>query len=158
METKQSLRKFFILMVTWLVTIIAIFAGSILYDNNQASEYHDRAVPYIKQIVPIISQWDAVKARELMAPEISAEITEEKFSQVMARFSRLGALQKIQEPEFEDLHPNQNTDIGKQTIVEYNVDAKYENGDATINLKLIDRRGALEVYQFNVSAEILANK
>ncbi len=158
MENKQSLKKFFILMATWLVSIMVIFAGSALYDKSQSSEYDDRAVPYINQIIPEISQWDPEKTRALIAPEVSATISEEKLTQVMGLFSRLGTLQEMAEPEFENLHLDQQTDIGKQTVVEYNIEAKYEHGDAVINLKLIDRGGSFEVYQFNVGSETLANE
>ncbi len=47
------------------------------------------------------------------------------------------------------------TVIGMQTIVEYEVDAKYENGDALLNIKLLARDGAFELYSFNLSSEVL---
>jgi len=42
-----------------------------------------------------------------------------------------------------------------QTIVEYEVDAKYENGDALLNIKLLERDGSFELYSFNLSSEVL---
>lgn len=156
MVKKQSLKKFFMLMIIWFVTIMAVFAGSALYDRYQASEYEAMAGPYIREIIPEISKWDPATTRALMAPEVSATIPEEDFTQALALFSRLGALQSMADPKFDQVHQDLQTDIGKQTIVVYDIDAKYENGDAVINLKLIDKGDSLEIYRFGFSSEILA--
>lgn len=140
---------------TWLVVIIAVIGGSTLYDRYKTSKYDDQAVPYIKEVIPEISQWNPSKTKNLMAAEVAATISEEKFSQAMNWFSKLGKLQSIDEPQFIDVHSGEQAEIGKQTIVEYDIDADYANGDATINLKLLLRDGLFEVYSFNVSSEAL---
>jgi hypothetical protein len=152
---KQPLKKFFILMAIWFVTIMAVFAGSVLYDQYQSSEYDAIAGPYIRGIIPEISKWNPAITKALMAPEVSATIPDENFDQAMAWFSRLGALQSMEAPEFDQVQQNLNTDIGIQTIVVYNIDAKYENGDAVINLKLLDKGESLEIYRFDFSSETL---
>ncbi|MDT8443120.1 MAG: hypothetical protein RQ722_02415, partial [Desulfuromonadales bacterium] len=58
-------------------------------------------------------------------------------------------------PKFDQIHQDQQTEIGKQTIVVYDIDAKYTNGDAVINLKLLDKGGSLEIYRFDFRSEIL---
>jgi hypothetical protein len=90
-----------------------------------------------------------------MVPEVSAAISDDKFAQTMTMFSKLGALQSMEEPEFQEVDTGGKTVIGMQTIVEYEVDAKYENGDALLNIKLLDRNGSFELYQFNLSSEVL---
>ncbi len=152
---RHPLKKFFMLMVIWFVTIMAVFAGSVLYDQYQSSEYDAIAGPYIRTIIPEISKWDPATTKALMAPEVAATITEENFIQAMAWFSRLGALQSMQEPKFDQIHQDQQTEIGIQTIVVYDIDAKYENGDAVINLKLLDKGDSLEIYRFDFRSEIL---
>jgi hypothetical protein len=132
-----------------------VIIGSIVYDRYQASEYTDTAVPYIRQIIPIVSKWEPAAIRELMVPEVSADISEDKFAQTMVWFSKLGALQSMEEPEFQEVDTGGKTVIGMQTIVEYEVDAKYENGDALLNIKLLDRNGSFELYSFNLSSEVL---
>jgi hypothetical protein len=154
-ESKQSLRKFFLLLLTWLITIIAIFAGSIFYDQQQASEYDVSAVPYLKVIIPEISKWDPATTKSLMATDVATDISEEKFAQAMIWFAKLGSLQSIDDPNFVDVHVGNQTDVGVETIVEYNVDAHYTNGDAIINLKLLVRNGSFEIYNFNFSSEAL---
>ncbi|MDH3453957.1 MAG: hypothetical protein OEL80_02345 [Desulfuromonadales bacterium] len=143
-------------MAVWLVTIIAVFAGSILYNQYQSTEYDAMAGPYIRKIIPEISKWDPATTRALMAPEVSATMPEEDFTRALALFSKLGVLQSMAEPKFDQVHQDLQTDIGKQTIVVYDIEAKYENGDAVINLKLLDKGDALQIYRFGVSSEILA--
>ena len=155
METKKSLRKFFILLITWLVTIIVIFVGSALYDQHKSSEYDDSAVPYIKGIIPELSKWDSATTKALMASEVTATISDEKFGQAMTWFSKLGSLQSVDDPKFVDVHIGHQADVGVQTIIEYNIDAQYAGGDATINLKLLARDGSFEIYNFNFSSEAL---
>ena len=67
----------------------------------------------------------------------------------------LGALQSIDEPEFEQAHVDQEIDIGKRTVLEYKINAKYENADAIINLKLLEKGASYEIYRFNFSSEYL---
>lgn len=155
MIKKQPLKKFFILMAIWFVTIMSVFAGSVLYDRYKSSEYDAIAGPYIQEIIPQISKWDPATTKALMAPEVSATIPEENFSQAMSWFSRLGALQSMEAPRFDQVHQDLETDIGIQTIVVYNIDAKYENGDAVIHLKLLDKGDSLEIYRFDFSSELL---
>jgi hypothetical protein len=90
-----------------------------------------------------------------MVPEIAATIPDDKYTRAMEFFSKLGALQSIEEPEFTKAHVNEETDLGLQTILEYRVDASYANGDAEIDLKLLERDGSFEIYRFNFSSEVL---
>lgn len=155
MEKKQSLKKFFILLGTWFVTIMAVFLGSALYDRYKTSEYDGRAMPYIRDVLPEISKWDPATTMALMPTEVVASIPEERFIKAMSWFSRLGELKSVDDPQFADIHTGKQTDVGEQTIVEYNVEAEYANGDATINLKLLVRDDSFEIYNFNVSSETL---
>ncbi len=90
-----------------------------------------------------------------MVPEVSAAISDDKFAQTMTMFSKLGAFQSMEEPDFQEVDTGGKTVIGMQTIVEYEVDAKYKNGEALLNIKLLDRNGSFELYQFNLSSEVL---
>lgn len=155
MKKKQPLKKFFMLLILWFVTIVCVIGGSLIYDRYKTSDYDALAAPYINKIIPELSKWDPTTTRALMAPEVLSSIPEANIAQAMTLFSRLGALQSIDQTKFDEVHEVQESDIGKQTIVEYNVDARYENGEAEINLKLLPRGDSFEIYRFNVSSEIL---
>lgn len=143
------MKKFFILLALWFVTIMSVFAGSFIYDQYKTSEYDDAAIAYIKAVIPELSKWDPATTKSLMPVDVSAKIPEENFIKAMTLFSRLGTLQSVNEPKFEETH------TGEQTIVEYNTEARYANGEATINLKLLPRNGTFEIYRFHFSSELL---
>ncbi len=149
------MKKYFVLIALWAVGIATIVGGLEIYQNYQGTEFDKTAIPYIQEVITVISKWDPETTRALMAPEIAATIPDEKFIRAMHFFSKLGALQSIGEPEFEKALVDQQTDIGEQTILEYKIDAKYENADAEINLKLLERGESFEIYRFNFSSEFL---
>ena len=149
------MKKYFVLIALWFVSIAAAVGGLEIYRSYQGTEFDKTAIPYINEVIPEISKWNPETARALMAPEISATIPEEKFTRAMRFFSKLGALQSIGEPEFEQAHVDQEIDIGKRTVLEYKINAKYENADAIISLKLLEKGASYEIYRFNFSSEHL---
>jgi hypothetical protein len=139
----------------WFIGIGATIGISIYSKSQEGVEYEAVAFPYIEKVVKEISLWDTGKAKQLMAPEVLATIPDDKFDRAMDFFSQLGALKSMDEPDFKKAFIDQKTEIGTHTIIEYDIDAIYEKGEAEINLKLLDRNGAYEVYRFNFSAEAL---
>ena len=151
----SKVKELLIILVVVVVAVISAIVGYNIYTQNQADKYDAVAVPYIKTIVPVVSNWNPETIKPLMAPEVLEKIPEEKFNQTMTWFSKLGALQSMAAPVFKKTHSEGKDDKDKQTIVIYDVDAKYENGDALITLQLIERGGSFELYLFNVSSSVL---
>ena len=149
------MKKYFVLIALWVVCIVAVIVGIEFYKSYQGTEFDKTAIPYIREVIPEISTWDPETVRALMAPEIAANIPEEKFTRAMRFFSKLGALQSIDEPEFSQVNVDQDTEIGKQTIIEYTIDARYENAKAEIILQLLERGASYEIYRLNFSSELL---
>lgn len=153
------MKKFLPLIAFWVVTMVAVVTGTYLYKRNQSADYDTTAVPYIMKVVPEISMWDPEKTRRIMAPEVAADIPVDKFERAMTFFSKLGALKSMDEPVFEKAYVDQETpEVGKQTIVEYNVETAYENGDATVNLQLLRRNNTFEIYRFNFGSQLLMSQ
>jgi len=148
-------KKLYVMLAIWFTAIVVIIISTGVYSKLQSLDYDEVAVPYLKSIIPQISEWDPEATRALMVAEVSAAIPEEQFNRGIALFSRLGKLQSMSEPEFEKVYRDQGTIIGKQTIVEYNTEVKYANGDATINMKLLDKDGQFEIYRINFSSKVL---
>ena len=151
----KKLTNYFRLIAFWVISILIIIGGNIFYKKYQGSQYDKLAVPYIQRVIPVISSWDPVATKALMTPEIATTIPDEKYARAMVFFSQLGALQSVDEPEFTKAHVDLETEIGRQTILEYKVDASYANGDAEIEIKLLERGGSFEIYRFNFSSEAL---
>ena len=149
------MKKYFVLIALWAVSIATAIGGLEIYRSYQGSEFDQTAIPYIKSVIPELSKWEPATAKALMTPDIAATIPEEKFARAMHLFSKLGTLQSLDKPVFRQAHIDQETDIGKQTIVEYQVDAQYQNDEAEIFLTLVKKGDSFEIYRFNFSAEIL---
>jgi hypothetical protein len=143
------------MLVMWFAAVLVIILSARVYSKLQSLDYDEVAVPYLMSIIPQISQWNPEATRALMVAEVSEAIPDEQFNRGIAMFSRLGELQSMSDPEFENVYRDQETIIGKQTIVEYNTEAKYANGDATINVKLLDKDGHFEIYRINFSSKVL---
>lgn len=148
-------KSFLIFFIIWILALVSAFFGYKFYTQHQADKYDAVAVPYIKTIIPEVSKWNLESIKPLMAPEVLETIPDDKFSAVMAWFSKLGEFKSMAEPEFKKVYTEGETEIGKQMIVIYDVDAKYTNGDALITLKLLDRGGSYELFHFNVSSSVL---
>jgi hypothetical protein len=140
----------------WFIGIGATIGASIYLASHEGDEYDKVAIPYIQHVVAEISEWDPEKAKALMAEDVVAKIPEEKFSRAMSFFSQLGTLQSMEEPAFNKAFIDNQTDIGKHTIVEYDVKTRYEHGDAEINLKLLQKGAGYEIYSFNFRSEKLS--
>ena len=111
--------------------------------------------PHIQKVIPVISSSAPVATKALIALRLPQPVQTTSMPGRWTFFPQLGALQSLEEPEFTKAHVDQETDIGQQTILEYKVDASYENGAAEIDLKLLERGGSFEIYRFNFSSEVL---
>lgn len=152
---KLDLRKLAIMIAFWFIGIGTTIGVSIYFKSQEGVEYEAVAFPYIENAIKEISLWDATRAKALMAPEVLATIPDDKFERAMDFFSQLGALKSMDEPDFQKIFIDQKTEIGTHTLLEYDIDAVYDKGEAEINLKLLDRNGSYEIYRFNFSAEAL---
>ena len=155
-EVKRiGVKKFFFMVAFWLVSVLTIVVGSGIYKKFLSNDYDETVRPYVRHAITEISKWDPANTRALMAAEVAEKIPEDKFNRAMAWFSRLGELQSMDDPAFERSWEDLETELGKQTVIEYNTEARYTNGEATINLKLVSRNGHYELYSFNFSSQTL---
>ncbi len=153
-EPTKNMKKFFIMIGVWLVAMISLIVGFHLNERSKAGEYDDTVIPYLNRIVPEISRWDLETTRGFMAEEALQNISDEQYAQIIVLFSKVGELQSFEEPEFEKTHTAE-LPSGSKTVVSYKVEAKYANGDARLNFKLIEDSGSYKVYLFNLSSEAL---
>ncbi len=148
---KKILKGFgiFILVMVVLVVLVAAYTG------YKQSEYSETAVPYIRNVIPKISTWDPQKAKIFFVPGTFDNVSDEDFEKLFKWFSKLGQLKSIEDPQFLSVNSSATTSEGANTIVTYSIEAHYENGDATITIKLLDLNESFEVYSFNVNSMAL---
>lgn len=140
----------------FLVIVLAI-GGMGLFAWYKTSQYDDTAVPYVKTTMPELSKWNPEITKKYMAPEVMEQTTDKHFTKVNKYLSKLGPLVSFEEPSFTNIHTGATFENGKQTIVTYTIDAKYENGDAVISISLLDLGNSFQVWKFNVNSSALMN-
>lgn len=135
-----------------LLGIILLFILVAAYTGYKQSEYKETAVPYINKVIPVISEWDAEKAKPFFVPSTFDNVSKDDFEKLFRWFSKLGSFQSMEEPEFNQVLSGATIREGASTIVTYTVLTHYENGDAQITIRLLDLGKSFEVYHFNVNS------
>ncbi|QQX78962.1 hypothetical protein JK628_15515 [Shewanella sp. KX20019] len=143
-------------MFKWLGIIFLGFISLIIivavYSGYKQSEYNETAVPYIKKVIPIISEWDIEKAKPLFVSATFENTSDEDFEKLFRWLSKLGTLKNIEDPTFTQVHSGATIQDGTSTIVTYTVIGHYENGDATITIRLLDSEDSFEIYHFKINS------
>ncbi|MDF0534149.1 hypothetical protein PY479_07660 [Shewanella sp. A32] len=137
-----------------LLGIILLFILVAVYTGYKQSGYKETAVPYIKEVIPAISEWDTEKAKQFFVPSTFDNVSQDDFEKLFRFFSKLGSLKSMDEPVFNQVQAGATIQEGANTIVTYTVLAHYENGDAQITIRLLDLGGSFEVYYFNVNSTV----
>lgn len=147
-----------ILITVGGLTCLGLFivGGFKYFSDQKEAQYVTTAVPYVKQVIPELSKWDPVIVQKYMSAKFMQKTSEEKFARIINALSRIGALQEMDEPIFEEIYSGDTPEGNKQTIISYTIKARYDTGDAKITLALLDTAGAFSVYHFNVESEALA--
>jgi len=132
-----------------LILLAGIFAG------YKSAQYEETAVPYLKEVVPIISQWDAESSRVYFSPAALKEVSEEDYQKLFSFLSRMGGLLALGDPVFHNVSSGATLREGANTIVTYTITAEYEYGDALITIRLVEKGDSFEIYHFNLNSTAL---
>lgn len=135
---------------------VVVFVSVKVYTKHQADQYKDTAVPYVKMVIPEISKWESEKIKEYMSQESLKGTAEEKIDKITEWLSRLGSLTAMKEPKFSSVYTGIVTSDDIQTIITYEIEAEYENGDAVITIGLLDDGGSFQVNNFNINSKALS--
>ncbi len=138
------------------------FFGIKYYKTYQAEKYDVIAIPYMETLIPKISTWQGEVIWENLAFRARKQLDPERFSAIIAEFSKLGELKSFSTPKFEvvsrgmtekeDMYRDED-DL--KTILTYTSDAVYEHGDAKITFMLAVKEEQLELYYFTIMSNVL---
>jgi hypothetical protein len=146
-------------IVTWLLLAILLiflfFALIGLWTWKVQSDYESTAVPYLKSVIPEITTWDPEAAWSYFDDEVTRLISREDHDKIMRYLSSLGELKSLAHPQFQQVTSSATLRTGTKKLVFYLIPAKFENGDATMNVALVDRDGKFSVYHFRVNSMAL---
>lgn len=150
------MKKLIIILSAVLSVIIIAFATINIYTWHQSSKYEETAVPYVKMVVPEISKWNPEKIIEYMPAESLKTTPKEDIVKIVKYLSKLGALIKMEEPNYSKVFSGPTVEGVQNTIVTYTVDAEYERGDAVVTINLLDKGDSFRVYNFHFNSMALA--
>ena len=152
----KKVLKFLGILLLGIIILFTFIGG---YTYYKSSEYEKTAVPYIKEKIPLLSTWDYETTKSFMVPIVLENTKEEDFKKIIHWFSKLGKLKNIEDPEFRNVSTNSNiAGATSKTIVTYEILAHYENGDATITMRLLEENNDFKIYYFNINSMALLNE
>lgn len=148
-------RKLFTLFVFVAIVAVSVIGSFRYFSDKKEAEFQTTAVPFIKQVIPKLSQWDPELSFSLMAPEALHKIPKDYFFKVVEAMAQLGSLEELQEPQFEEVYLGSTLKGQKETVVSYTVDARYSSGPAEITISLMNKGDSFAVNSFDVRSEAL---
>ncbi len=151
------MKKKLLIMFCSLTALALFIIGSFhFYSAQKEAQYATTAIPYIEQVIPELSKWEPEISRQYLSAEFLQKTSADDFARIIKAMSKVGELQGMEVPEFEEIYSGDTPAGEKQTVISYQIKARYTSGDAIIIMSLLDRDGAFEVYRFNVQSEALA--
>lgn len=140
-----------------VLIVIGIFIGATVltgaFKGYRIAKYQKTAIPYIKTVVPQMSKWDLELYKSFLWEKARRPEYDESFKKTVSRYSKIGALRNIEEPQFVS-YDGGSVARGSLKIVTYSVKAHYENGEALITIKLLDTDSGFQVFHFNLESPI----
>jgi len=148
-------KKILVLLGIVISLAIIVVFGIKLFMQHKASQYEETAVPYIKMVIPEISKWDPQIIKKYMPAASLAQTSDEKIINITQHLSKLGALKKMHQPSFSSEDLDVKIAGVKNTIISYEINAEYENGDAVITLGLQKEGSTYRVHNFKINSSVL---
>jgi hypothetical protein len=144
-------KKLFIMLFMLTTIAVTIVVGFRYYSTQKQEKYATTAVPYLLKVIPELSKWDPVIARDYMSEEFMQSTSPADFANALKGLSRVGQLESLGVPQFEEIYTD-----NRQSIISYKVSAKYTTGAAEITIAILDQKNDFSVYRFNVRSAALA--
>ncbi len=156
------MKKVFLFLGIVITAAVLCFFGIKYYNSYQAAQYDDQAIPYLEELIPKISTWQEDVIKESLTFRARKQLDPEKFSAIIATFSKLGELKSFSTPKFEVVSRSmtEKEDMYRdedelKTILTYTSDAVYEHGDAIITFMVAVKDEQLDLYYFNIQSNAL---
>ena len=142
-----------------LIFVALMVAGLALYAiwfGIKADRYDETVVPYLQQAVPELASWRYDRLKPLLSPDARLDFDNDSVQAAYRKFDRLGALVSMEKPQYLASNAGTSKALGDIEMLEYQVDARFESGPATIKLKLIADGQSYYLHHFSFQSEIFA--
>jgi hypothetical protein len=107
---------------------------------------------FIGRVFPLLSTWNLPEVKPLLSPETVEASSDAELSAVMTTLKdRLGALQSFEPPQPVPMAVDTATGAGDQMLQQYHFLARYEAGEAEVNLILQKQAESRSLYSFDIN-------
>lgn len=150
--------KKIITIIGWaFILLIIVIGGFIGYTAYKGTGLDKSSKAYIEaNVPPIISTWSKEEMLKRSSPELLKVINENpgQLDQLFVKLSKLGQMRSFGDVTG-DSNISYTTQDGKVTTAAYTANAKFENGDAHMSIRLIlSSGGHWQLLLFNVNSPI----
>jgi hypothetical protein len=131
---------------------VMVGVGSLFaYYLHDRSAHEMMALHYVRETVPVLTLWNAAVTRTYLAPAGLTGTSDEAMSQAISKMSRLGHLQNAGEPKLTNLSFGVNPSLGFYRLATFEVPARFDAGEGTVKIRILDEEGKLSVFAFHVT-------
>lgn len=135
-----------------VLAALVVGVGSLLaYYVNDRSAHDKLAVHYVKETVPVLALWNREVTKTYLAPPEVTGTSGDAMAQAISNMSRLGHLQSAGDPRLADLSFGLNPSLGIYRLATYEVPARFDAGEGTVRIRVLDDQGKLSVVAFHVT-------
>jgi hypothetical protein len=146
------LKKVFVVLGVVFAALIVIFAGLFGIAAYKGLKLDASCVAYVNaNLPPILGTWSEEELIQRAAPQLLKAAPDAQMSLLFAKLKQLGPLEEY-EGATGSSNVSMTTQAGKVVSGNYTAKAKFEQGDATINVRLVQIAGEWKIVGFHVDS------
>lgn len=149
------MKKIFVALGGVALTLVAVAGAFVGYAIYAGGKLDTSSKTYVDRVLPeIVGAWSAESLRREASAELNQQAAADQIGAAFRKFSALGKLVAYRGSEgqaklsFSPKH-------GKVVTAKYETSAKFEHGDAVIDVGLVQRGGRWQILGFFVKSEQL---
>lgn len=146
------------LLIYCLFVIVSAVSIYFYYGYSQSSHFDPQVVPYVEQVLPLLSRWDLETTKNLLDEEVLNQVSDEDLQKMLNYLSRIGELQSFDKPKFRSTSNALTTGAVERDVVTYQINALYSTGAAEVTLSMLGEAPEYTLLHFNFQSSALAQE
>ena len=150
------MKKFLSIVGGFFLLLILVAVGFMGYAAYQGRGLDASSKAYVEtNVPPIVSTWSKEELLKRSSPQLLKIINEkpEQLDLLFQKLSKLGTMQSFGDIKG-DANVSYTTQYGKVTTASYVANAKFENGEGRISVRLIQLSGQWQFLFFNINSPL----
>ena len=139
------MKKFFKYLGYGMLSVVAFFIAIFVITSISGIDKEETFLPYIEEAVPKLTTWDIDQYELLMSKKGFESGTPIEWQFYLDTFQKLGILQKVGVPNFQNSRIELKLSSGSTTYAIYLVPLVFDTGKAHVRLVLQHSSGKTEI-------------